>query len=71
MIAPKEITRLFQPFQRMRPYPDSAADGVGLGLAIVQAIATGHDATVDVVTPNAGGLKIDIGFPSVGAVKGA
>jgi signal transduction histidine kinase len=65
VIPPKELTRLFQPFQRMRSHPDSVAHGVGLGLAIVQAIATSHDATVDAKAPGTGGLRIDIRFPSL------
>lgn len=65
VIPPDELTRLFQPFQRMPPHSDSVADGVGLGLAIVQAIATRHDGTVDAEAPATGGLRIDVRFPSL------
>jgi signal transduction histidine kinase len=58
-----ELTRLFQPFQRLRSHPRSA-DGVGLGLAIVQAIANAHDATVTAQARSGGGLEIDIDFPA-------
>lgn len=70
VIPPNELTRLFQPFQRMRPHPDSAADGVGLGLAIVRAIATGHNATIDADAPATGGLRIDVCFPSLRTYPG-
>ena len=59
-----ELTRLFQPFQRLRSHPDPSADGVGLGLAIVQAIANAHDATVTAQARIGGGLIIDIAFPA-------
>ena len=42
-----------------------AADGVGLGLAIVQAIADAHDATIHAEPRTGGGLRIDIGFPQL------
>lgn len=40
------------------------AGGVGLGLAIVQAIANAHDAVVNAETRTGGGLRIEIGFPA-------
>ncbi len=58
-----ELTRLFQPFQRLSARAGRAADGVGLGLAIVQAIAAAHDATLTAHTRTGGGLRIDVGFP--------
>ena len=57
-----ELTRLFEPFQRLDSQPTSRDDGVGLGLAIVRAIADPHGAAI---TPHAqanGGLRIDIKF---------
>ena len=59
-----ELTRLFQPFQRLSTHADYAADGVGLGLAIVQTIANAHDATVTAQARTGGGLGIDVAFPS-------
>ena len=41
------------------------ADGVGLGLTIVQAIAKAHDATVTAQAPTGGGLRIDVAFPAL------
>jgi signal transduction histidine kinase len=43
--------------------PAPAGDGVGLGLAIVHAIADAHDAVVTAQAPPGGGLRIDVGFP--------
>jgi len=43
--------------------PVPAADGVGLGLAIVHAIADAHDAVVTAQARPGGGLRIDVGFP--------
>jgi signal transduction histidine kinase len=64
LIPTGELTRLFQPFQRMGSNARPSADGVGLGLAIVQAIANAHDATVTAQARTGGGLRIDIGFPA-------
>jgi signal transduction histidine kinase len=57
-----ELGRLFQPFQRLA---GRSANGVGLGLAIVQAIATAHDATVTAQARPEGGLGIDVAFPAL------
>ena len=64
VIPTGELTRLFQPFQRRSSHERSSADGVGLGLAIVQAIANAHDAMVNAEARNGGGLRIDIDFPA-------
>jgi signal transduction histidine kinase len=62
MVPAGEITRLFQPFQRLAR---RSANGVGLGLAIVQAIAKAHDATVTAQARTGGGLGIDVAFPAL------
>ena len=59
-----ELTRLFQPFQGRTAHEGSPADGVGLGLAIVQAIANAHDAILNAEARTGGGLKLEIGFPA-------
>lgn len=62
-IPPEEADRLFQPFQRLDPRRANYKDGHGLGLSIVQAIATSHGATLS-AHPNAGGgLFISVTFP--------
>jgi len=63
-IRPEELDRLFRPFERLDRDRRSDADGVGLGLSIVDAIATAHGATL-VATPRPdGGLRIEVGFPA-------
>ncbi len=64
VIPTGELTRLFQPFQRRSSHEGSSADGVGLGHAIIQAIANAHDATVNAKARTGGGLRIEIGFPA-------
>jgi signal transduction histidine kinase len=59
-----ELSRLFQPFQRLDSHRAASADGVGLGLAIVQAIAHAHDATISARARIEGGLRIEIDFPT-------
>jgi signal transduction histidine kinase len=59
-----ELTRLFQPFQRLSSNAGPSATGAGLGLAIVEAIAKAHDATVSARARIRGGLRIDIAFPA-------
>lgn len=60
LVPASEVQRLFQPFQRLGPSPSSAEHGVGLGLAIVRAIADAHDATISAQARPGGGLRIDV-----------
>jgi signal transduction histidine kinase len=68
-VPPDEIERLFQPFQRLGTERTDHSDGVGLGLSIVQAIATAHGATVTARAHPAGGLEIEVGFPSSNGIR--
>jgi signal transduction histidine kinase len=63
LVPAGELQRLFQPFQRLDSNARSYADGVGLGLAIVRAIADAHDAVVTAHARARGGLRIDVAFP--------
>jgi signal transduction histidine kinase len=63
-IPPAELPRLFEPFQKLVPYSASAAQGIGLGLTIVHAIADAHHAAVTAQAQPGGGLKIDVDFPA-------
>jgi signal transduction histidine kinase len=63
-IPTPEVERLFQPFQRLGHNRTGSEDGHGLGLAIVQAIAQAHDAEITAHPRAAGGLDIEIIFPS-------
>jgi signal transduction histidine kinase len=63
-VAQDELGRLFQPFERMESTRGAnARDGLGLGLAIVSAIAAAHGAEVRAWPNHAGGLTIEVLFP--------
>jgi signal transduction histidine kinase len=77
VIPPGETHRLLAPFQRgaarpqrTRPQAIAASDGgLGLGLPIVQAIATAHGAAFAITPrPDDGGLTAELCFPHVRAV---
>ncbi len=62
-IPPAGLDRLFQPFQRLDPRRANYKDGHGLGLSIVRAIATAHDATITAHPGPDGGLSVSVVFP--------
>lgn len=62
-VLQQEAERLFQPFQRLGGVQAAHSDGHGLGLSIVQAIATAHDARLKVQLRPAGGLRVQVHFP--------
>ncbi|MCS7476824.1 sensor histidine kinase [Umezawaea endophytica] len=57
LVPEDQIQRLFQPFQRLGP-----GHGLGLGLAIVEAVAQAHHATVTTSAHPEGGLSITVRF---------
>jgi signal transduction histidine kinase len=61
-IPPDEVERLFQPFQRLDRRRVIYKDGNGLGLSIVHAIATAHDATIAAEPMPDGGLSVRVTF---------
>ena len=63
VIPANEVQRLFQPFQRLNGTRTQHNNGHGLGLSIVQAIATAHDATITTHAQPDGGLAIEVSFP--------
>jgi signal transduction histidine kinase len=63
VIPPSEVDRLFQPFQRAGSQRIRNTGGHGLGLAIVHAIASAHDAPLTARAQPDGGLAIDVTFP--------
>jgi signal transduction histidine kinase len=63
VIPPAEVSRLFQPFQRLGPRRARRDGGHGLGLSIVKAIATAHGAAITPRARPGGGLAIEITFP--------
>ncbi len=62
-----QVERLLQPFQRLGAARVGHGEGVGLGLSIVQAIATAHDATLRVHARDEGGLDVEVEFPAAQA----
>ena len=64
VIPPDEVERLFQPFQQLGNARVRHTDGHGLGLAIVQAIAHAHGATVAARARPEGGLAVEVTFSS-------
>ena len=64
LLRPDDVERLFEPFQRGERDSANGADAHhGLGLSIVRAIATAHDAAVSAQARPAGGLAVRISFP--------
>jgi signal transduction histidine kinase len=64
IVPATKIEQLFQPFERLEGARTSDAKGFGLGLSIVQAIATAHDAAVTVRPRISGGLFVEVSFPA-------
>lgn len=63
VVPPAAVDELFHPFRRLGSERTHPVDGLGLGLSIVQAIATAHDATLSVQPPATGGLHVVVRFP--------
>jgi signal transduction histidine kinase len=64
VVSPDQIDRLYEPFERLGAERTAWGEGFGLGLCIVRAVATAHDATLRTVARRTGGLSIDVCFPS-------
>ncbi len=62
VVAPDQVDRLFQPFQRLGGERTGHDGGHGLGLAIVRAIADAHGATLAAAARPEGGLDIEVSF---------
>lgn len=63
-VRPEQVDRLFQPFQRQGGVRTHRADGHGLGLAIVRAVADDHRARLVAGARPDGGLDIEVSFPA-------
>ena len=63
-IPADQLDRLFEPFQRLGGERRNGSSGFGLGLSIVQAVATAHHATISAGANAGGGLRIEVGFPA-------
>ena len=63
VIPPGEVSRLFEPFQRLGADRTAGGGGLGLGLSIVSAIVAAHDALIRARARPGGGLEIQVRFP--------
>jgi signal transduction histidine kinase len=63
LVPPAEVDRLFQPFQRLDRLRTHYKEGHGLGLSIVRAIATAHQASISAHPMPNGGLAVSVTFP--------
>ncbi len=63
-ISTDELARLFEPFHQGPAQNASSAPGLGLGLAVVKAVADAHGAVVSARARRAGGLRVDVAFPT-------
>jgi signal transduction histidine kinase len=63
-IAPEDVPRLLEPFRRGGVDRTTRADGYGLGLSIVAAIADAHGAGLHATPLPDGGLEVVVSFPA-------
>ncbi|MEU4325711.1 sensor histidine kinase [Nonomuraea dietziae] len=71
VVPPARVDSLFQPFLRMEATRTSDDGGLGLGLSIVAAIATAHDADLHATALPLGGLDVRVAFWAVPDFVGA
>ena len=67
VVPADEVANLVEPFRRATADRSSHDGGLGLGLSIAAAIATAHDAALDVRARPEGGLDVGVGLPYAGA----
>jgi len=58
-----QVSQLTQPFRRLGADRTGSDHGSGLGLSIVEAIATAHGGTLDLRPRPGGGLRVSIALP--------
>jgi len=69
LIPPTQLDRLFRPFERLEPGRRHHKNGHGLGLSIVEAIATAHGAIITPCCRPEGGLCVEITFPPIMGIE--
>jgi signal transduction histidine kinase len=62
-IAADQVERAFEPFHRLEGSRSRDTGGIGLGLAVVRAIARGHGGDVSLNPRFGGGLKAVVRLP--------
>lgn len=68
VVLPEDVERLYEPFERLDGERPSNAEGFGLGLCIVKAVATAHGATIETEARPTGGLRVEVRFPELSPV---
>ena len=63
----EQVSQLAQPFRRLGADRTGSDHGSGLGLSIVEAIATAHGGTLDLRARPEGGLRVSIALPLAAA----
>jgi signal transduction histidine kinase len=69
-IQDSDLRRIFQRFARAEPYRNRPTGGLGLGLAIVQAIAEAHGGSVSVRSTFGHGAEFEVHLPLAPAAAG-
>jgi signal transduction histidine kinase len=69
-LTPEAVSKLAQPFRRLGAERTSTQNGSGLGLSIVEAIASAHDGELDLRARPEGGLRVDVRLPAGGGGAG-
>jgi signal transduction histidine kinase len=69
----EQVSQLAQPFRRLGADRTGSDHGSGLGLSIVEAIATAHGGTLDLRARPEGGLRVSVALPlaAAGQLTGA
>jgi signal transduction histidine kinase len=64
-VPPEQVAGLFEPFRRLAPDRVDGGRGHGLGLSIVEAVATAHGGTVRAEARAGGGLSVTVELPAL------
>jgi len=64
IVAPYDVPRLFEPFRRGGKDRVGSAQGAGLGLSIVRAVARAHGGDIHAEPRKCGGLVVIVTFPA-------
>jgi signal transduction histidine kinase len=67
VVEEQDVLKLCEPFVRLGDARRQYAEGYGLGLAIVRAVAAAHQAELRLRARSQGGLAVDVTFPPVRA----
>jgi len=70
VVAPADLSRLFDRFYRPDKSRSRKTGGFGLGLSIVKSVVTAHGGTVDLEAPETGGLRVTVALPAAPSTPG-